>query len=87
LVQIPLGGSETIKVQGIHPKPRLSLAGMLVNSDDGFIAQAGTGMNAMADERDFIAAHPDTTIEIAPWWGCPLPRHGERGNKQQEDKR
>jgi len=31
------GNNEVIKVQGISPKPRLSLAGMLVNTNDGFI--------------------------------------------------
>ena len=31
------GGNETLTVQGITPKPRLTLASMLVNTNDGFI--------------------------------------------------
>lgn len=83
------GGNEIIKVQGISPKPRLSLAGMLVNTNDGFIglddvdiSELGIGESMVLHARVYDAGTEANTEAAAD-----VPGQGGAGMDVTRDDR
>jgi len=83
------GGNETIKVQGNSPMPRLSLAGMLVNTNDGFIGLDDVDISALAMGESLIlhARVYDAGTEANTEAATDVPGQGGEGMNAARDDR
>lgn len=83
------GDSETIKVQGISPQPRLSLAGMLVNTNDGFIGLDGVDISGLAIGESLVlhARVYDAGTEANTETTATVPGLGGEGMNAARDDR
>ncbi len=83
------GSNETIKVQGISPKPRLSLAGMLVNTNDGFIGLDDVDISELAIGESVVlhARVYDAGTEANSEAATDLPGQGGEGMNAARDDR
>ncbi len=83
------GGNETIKVQGISPNPRLSLAGMLVNTNDGFIGLDDVDISELAIGESVVlhARVYDAGTEANSETAATVPGQGGAGMDAARDDR
>ncbi len=83
------GGSETLKLQGISPKPRLTLAGMLVNTNDGFIGLDEVDISGLGIGESMVlhARVYDAGTEANSEAATDLPgQNGEGFNAARDDR-
>ena len=81
------GGSETLKVQGITPKPRLTLASMLVNTNDGFVGLDEVDISGL-DIGDSMVLHAkvhDAGTEANSEAAADVPGQGGEGFNTTRD--
>ena len=83
------GGNETIKVQGNSTQPRLSLAGMLVNTNDGFIGLNDVDISELAIGESVVlhARVYDAGTEANSEAASDVPGQGGEGMHAARDDR
>ncbi len=83
------GGSESFTVKGAARDPHLSLAGMLVNTNDGFVALNGTDISRLkkGDELTLYANVYDAGSEGNSEAAADLPGQGGEGFSANRDDR
>ncbi len=85
------GGNETLQVQGMSTRPRLSLASMLVNSNDAFIGLNDVDLSALAKDESLVLhariydAGTEANSETAA--SIPGPAAGGEGFNAARDDR
>jgi len=83
------GGNETITVQGNSSQPRLSLAGMLVNTNDGFIGLDDVDLGSLdiGDSLHLQARVYDAGTEANTEAASDVPGQGGEGINAARDDR
>jgi hypothetical protein len=83
------GSNETITVQSVNTQPRLSLVGMLVNTNDGFIGLNGVDVSGLGlnESLDLKARVYDAGTEANSEAAADVPGQGGEGfNASRNDR-
>lgn len=87
--KIPPGGKESLQVKGLTSRPRLSLTGMLVNTNDGFVGLDSIALDSL-DRGDALVVYArvyDAGTEANSEAAATVPGQGGEGMNPARDDR